>query len=69
MREGGPENYQFHPLRILNQPNIVYMAYLFLYSRFPAEVHLYILLLAHMHSTLNPIVYGLTNTHFKKGYR
>ncbi len=35
----------------------------------PHELHLYILLLAHMHSSLNPIVYAFTNVHFRNGYR
>ena len=34
----------------------------------PLEVHLYILLLAHIHATLNAIVYWATNKHFRKGY-
>ena len=34
----------------------------------PLEVHLYILLLAHIHATLNAIVYWATNKHFRTGY-
>ena len=35
----------------------------------PMEVHLYILLLAHMHSSLNPLVYAITNKHYRHGYK
>ncbi|ELU11617.1 hypothetical protein CAPTEDRAFT_137001 [Capitella teleta] len=38
-------------------------------DRFPHEVHLYALLLAHLHATADPIVYGITNKHFQDGYR
>ena len=34
----------------------------------PMEVYLYALMLAHMHSTLNFIVYYFTNPHFRHGY-
>ena len=37
-------------------------------DRAPPEVHLYILLLAHLHATLNAIVYCATNKHFRFGY-
>jgi hypothetical protein len=33
------------------------------------EVHLFALLLAHLHASADPIVYGLTNKHFQDGYR
>ena len=33
------------------------------------QVHLFVLLLAHMHSTMNCIIYGFTNGHFSRGYR
>lgn len=32
-------------------------------------LHLYILLLAHMHASLNPLVYLLTNKHYRNGFR
>ncbi len=35
----------------------------------PHELHLYVLMLAHMHSSLNPIVYAVTNIHFRNGYK
>ena len=34
----------------------------------PLEVHLYILLLAHLHATLNALVYWATNKDFRTGY-
>ena len=34
----------------------------------PLQVHLYILLLAHLHATLNAIIYWVTNKHFRTGY-
>ncbi|ELU11620.1 hypothetical protein CAPTEDRAFT_36345, partial [Capitella teleta] len=37
-------------------------------DRAPEEVHLFILLLAHMHSTLNAIIYAMSNAQFRKGY-
>jgi ABC-type Fe3+ transport system permease subunit len=36
---------------------------------FPMEVHLYALLLAHLSSSLNAVVYGLTNSAFREGYK
>ena len=38
-------------------------------DRAPMEVHLYILLLAHMHSSANPIVFAITNKHYRDGYK
>lgn len=38
-------------------------------DEFPHEVHLYALLLAHLHATADSIVYGVTNKHFQDGYR
>ena len=32
-------------------------------------LHLYILLLAHMHASLNPLVYLLTNKHYRYGFK
>ena len=36
-------------------------------NRYPMEVYLFTVLLAHMHSTLNPFVYLITNAHFRQG--
>ena len=36
--------------------------------KFPLWVDLYVLLLAHVHSSINPIIYGFTNKHFRQGY-
>ena len=38
-------------------------------DRLPHEVHLYALLLAHLHATADCVVYGLTNKHFRDGYK
>jgi hypothetical protein len=38
-------------------------------DKFPHEVHLYALLMAHLHATADPIVYGITNKHFQEGYK
>ncbi len=38
-------------------------------DKLPHELHLYVLMLAHMHSTLSPIVYAITNIHFRNGYK
>ena len=35
---------------------------------YPHEVMLFVVAFAHMHSTLNPIVYGLTNRHFRAAF-
>ncbi|XP_064621102.1 melatonin receptor type 1B-B-like [Lineus longissimus] len=35
----------------------------------PREVHLYSILLAHSNSSLNSLVYGITNRQFRRGYR
>ena len=37
-------------------------------NTFPENVHLYVLLLAHMNSSLNWLVYGATNREFRRGY-
>ena len=37
-------------------------------DEFTQEVHLFAILLAHTNSSLNFILYGLTNRHFKQGY-
>nr|AKQ63072.1 orphan G-protein coupled receptor 64 [Platynereis dumerilii] len=34
----------------------------------PLNVHLFILMVAHLHASLNPLVHAITNTHFRKGY-
>lgn len=36
------------------------------YSR---SVHMYTMLMAHLNSTLNPLLYGIFNSPFKKGYK
>ena len=35
---------------------------------FPPEVLLFTVAFAHMHSSLNPVVYGITNHHFREAY-
>ena len=37
-------------------------------DQLPHQVHLYILLLAHLHSSLNGIIYFFTNQHFRHSY-
>ena len=37
-------------------------------DRLPLEVHLFALLLAHTNSSLNCVIYGVTNRDFRKGY-
>lgn len=38
-------------------------------DRLPEELHLFALLLAHLHSTINCVIYALTNAQFRAGYR
>jgi hypothetical protein len=35
----------------------------------PRSAHMYPILLAHINSSLNPVLYAFTNGNFKKGYR
>ena len=34
----------------------------------PRSAHMYPILLAHINSSLNPILYAFTNSNFKRGY-
>ena len=38
-------------------------------SKFPVHVHMFLFLLARLNSSLNPILYGATNSLFQSGYR
>lgn len=38
-------------------------------DQMPRTVHMYPLLLAHVNSSLNPILYALTNSNFQRGYK
>ena len=37
-------------------------------NTFPREIHIFTILFAHTNSSLNSIIYGLTNKHFRRGY-
>ena len=39
-----------------------------IHDKLPHEVYLFSLLLAHMHSSLNWLVYAITHAHFRRGY-
>lgn len=38
------------------------------YDTFPMEVHIFAILVAHTNSSLNSVLYGLTNMNFRRGY-
>lgn len=38
-------------------------------DQLPRTAHMYPLLLAHLNSSLNPILYALTNSNFQRGYK
>lgn len=38
-------------------------------DRFPHDVHMYVLMTAHLHAALNPLVHVITNQHFRRSFR
>ncbi|ELU08523.1 hypothetical protein CAPTEDRAFT_123524 [Capitella teleta] len=39
------------------------------YDTYPMEIHIFSILVAHTNSSLNSILYGLTNANFREGYK
>jgi hypothetical protein len=39
------------------------------YDTFPMEIHIFSILIAHTNSSLNSVLYGLTNANFREGYK
>ena len=42
--------------------------YYFRYDTYPQEVHMFVILIAHVNSSCNSILYGITNKQFREGY-
>ena len=39
------------------------------HDKFPAEAHVYTMLFAHLNSSLNPVLYAVSNPVYQKGYK